>query len=66
LTAGVVVGYIKKMKTVNDIAVKLLVLLRNSTVRTVWERKASDLDAVLRDISILKNFQPQKLEYEGR
>ena len=41
------------MKTVNDIVMKLLVPLKNSTVRNVWERKAPDLDAVLRNIAML-------------
>jgi len=40
------------MKTVNDIAMKLLMPLRNSTVRAVWEGKAPDLDAVLRNIAM--------------
>jgi hypothetical protein len=44
---------IATMKIASDIVMKLLVLLRNSTVRNVWERKAPDLDAVLKNIAML-------------
>ena len=43
-----------------------VVLLENSTVRDVWEEKAPDLDAVLTNIGIVTECQPQKLDAERR